>query len=70
MIQRLPVHDLLANLEAARLAAIKELAGKRGALPADTLQAIANLQTTLTAVREEIDAHEIRPGQGGEQPLK
>jgi hypothetical protein len=26
MIQRLPVHDLLANLEAARLAAIKELA--------------------------------------------
>jgi hypothetical protein len=70
MIQRFPIHDLLAHLETARLKAIQELAAKPGALPADALQGIAILQTVLTAVREEIAAHEVRVGSGAEKSLK
>ena len=70
MIQRFPIHDLLAHLETARLKAIEELATKPGVLPADALQGIATLQTVLTAVREEIAAHQVRIGGGDERPLK
>ena len=71
MIQRLPVHDLRAQLETLRLKAIEELAAKAdGALPANSLQRIAILQTVLTAVREEIEAHEVKLGGGAETPLK
>ena len=72
MIQRLPVHDLCAQLETLRLKAIEELAAANGggALSADSLQRIAILQTVLTAVREEIEAHEVRLGGGAETPLK
>ena len=71
MIQRLPVHDLRGQLETLRLKAIEELAAKAGvALPADSLQRIAILQTVLTAVREEIEAHEVKLGGGAETPLK
>ena len=37
---------------------------------ADSLQRIAILQTVLTAVREEIEAHEVKLGGGAETPLK
>jgi hypothetical protein len=71
MIQRLPVHDLRGQLETLRLKAIEELAAKAGgALPADSLERIAILQTVLTAVREEIEAHEVKLGGGAETPLK
>jgi hypothetical protein len=71
MIQRLPVHDLRGQLETLRLKAIEELAARAGgALPADSLQRIAILQTVLTAVREEIEAHEVKLGGGAETPLK
>jgi hypothetical protein len=71
MVQRLPVHDLRAQLETLRLKAIEELAAKAGgALTADSLQRIAILQTVLIAVREEIEAHEIKLGRGAETPLK
>jgi hypothetical protein len=71
MIQRLPVHDLRAQLETLRLKAIEELAAKAdGALPADSLQLIAILQTVVPAVREEIEAHEVKLWGGAETPLK
>jgi uncharacterized protein YbjQ (UPF0145 family) len=70
MIERFPIHDLRAHLETARLKAVEELAAKGGALPADALQKIAILQTVLTAVREEIEAHEVKVGGGAERPLK
>jgi hypothetical protein len=70
MTPRFPIHDLFAHLEAARLRAVNELAAKGNALPAESLRRIAVLQTVLTAVREEIEAHEVRVGGGAETPLK
>jgi hypothetical protein len=70
MIERLPIHDLGAHLEAARLKAIEELAAKDGALPQEALQGIAILQSVLTAVREEIEAHEVKICGGAERPLR
>ena len=70
MVQRFPVHDLLAHLEAARLKAIEELAAKNSTPPADALQGLAILQTALSAVREEIKAHEVKLLGGAETPLK
>jgi hypothetical protein len=70
MIQRMPIHDLRANLEARRLKAVAELADRRDTLPGDAMRAIAILQTVLTAVREEIATHEVKLGGGAESPLK
>lgn len=70
MIQRMPIHDLRASLEARRLEAIQELAGKRGTLPDVAMREIAILQTVLSAVREEIASHEVKLGGGAENPLK
>ncbi len=70
MIGRLPIHELRAYLETARLKAIQELATQGGAPPADALQGIALLQAALTAVREEIESHEAQLGGGAETPLK
>ena len=70
MIQHFPIHELRTQLEAARLKSIKELAAKKDALAADALQELAILQSALTAVREEIAAHEVRLAGGAEQPLK
>jgi len=64
-----PVHRLRANLEAARLKAIDELAATDGAFHPDALQAIATLQMALTAVREAIEAHGPRLGWGGNDEL-
>jgi hypothetical protein len=64
------IHMLRASLEAARLQTVEELAGKVGSLPTDLLQRIALLQSVLVAVREEIEAHDVRIGGGSEQPLK
>ncbi len=70
MIQRMPIHDLGAKLEARRLKAIEELAGKRDTLPGEAMREIALLQTVLTAVREEIASHEVKLAGGAEKPLK
>ncbi len=69
MSEQLPIHHLAANLETERLQAVQELAAKGGALPADALEKIATLQATLTAVREEIKAHNVKIGHGSEDPL-
>ena len=53
----------------ARLAAVTIALGS-DALAADALQELAILQSALTAVREEIAAHEVRLAGGAEQPLK
>ncbi|VTZ26682.1 conserved hypothetical protein [Methylocella tundrae] len=65
-----PIHALRANLEAARLQAVEELAAKGASLSPDGLQKLASLQLALTAVREEIEAHDVKIGGGGEVPLK
>ena len=60
-----PVDTLKANLLAARLKAIKALAETGGEFSANALHELAALQTALTAVREEIEAHGGRMGWGG-----
>lgn len=64
-----PVHDLLDRLQAARLKAVEMLAAA-GEPSAEALRAIAHLQIALMAVREEIEAHAVKIGGGGEEPLK
>lgn len=65
-----PVHDLEARLEAARLRAVEALAATPGEPSVEALQSVAHLQMALTAVREEIAAHGVKIGGGGETPLK
>jgi hypothetical protein len=65
-----PIHALRERLETARMQAIEELAAKGGPLPADALQKIALLHSALSAVRDEIESHEVKIGGGAEQPLK
>jgi hypothetical protein len=64
------IHALRDVLEAARLQLVEELATKGDLLPTDLLQRIALLQSALTAVRQEIEAHTARIGGGSEQPLE
>jgi hypothetical protein len=70
MTEYAPIHELRAELEAARLQAVEELASNVGALPADALQKLAVLQTALKGVEDEIKAHEVKLGGGAEVPLK
>ncbi len=73
MIKRMPIHALRDTLEAARLQAIQELASTDGTTPSvstEALQRVAFLQIALAAVREELAAHEVKLGGGGEQPLE
>src|SRR6185437_16062156 len=63
------VHTLRANLEAARLKAINELAATDGEFRPDALQALATLEMALTAVREAIEIHGPRLGWGGNDEL-
>ncbi|MEJ0093540.1 MAG: hypothetical protein WDN46_08890 [Methylocella sp.] len=65
-----PIHALRDRLEKSRLQAIEELAEKGGAPSADALRNIALLQIVLTAVEDEIEAHEVRIGGGAETPLR
>ncbi|WP_037490019.1 hypothetical protein [Sphingobium indicum] len=69
MERRHPVHSLRANLEAARLKAVERLAATDRAFSADALQELATLQTALTAVREELEAHGAKLGWGGGDDL-
>jgi hypothetical protein len=64
------IQDLRASLEAARLAAIEELAARGGVLTPDALEKIAHLQMALAAVREEIEDHAVKIGGGEEAPYK
>lgn len=68
-----PVHQLRDALEARRLEEIERLADislASGGLPLESLNPLAHLQLVLTAVREEISAHEVKVGGGSEQPLQ
>ena len=73
MAQRMPIHALRDTLEAARLQAAQKLVSAGGAAPSisdEALQRVAFLQIALVAVREELAAHEVKVGGGGEQPLE
>jgi hypothetical protein len=73
MTQRMPIHALRDTLEDARLQAVQELASAGGGAPSisdEALQRVAFLQIALVAVREELAAHEVKVGGGGEQPLE
>jgi len=52
------------------LKAVEALAAREGAFSTDALQELATLQGALTAVREEIKAHGLRLGWGGENELE
>jgi hypothetical protein len=68
-----PIHTLRDALETARLQAIQELASTDGTTPSistETLRRVAFLQLALVAVREELAAHEVKIGGGGEKPLE
>ena len=64
-----PVHDLQANLEAARLQAVKTIAGTGSPPTADDLRELAIIQAALSAVREEIELHGARLGWGSQGEL-
>jgi hypothetical protein len=73
MAKRTPIHTLSDALETARLQAIQELASTHGTTPSistETLRRVAFLQLALVAVREELVAHEVKIGGGGEKPLE
>ena len=64
-----PVHDLQANLEAARLKLVETLAGKESPPTADGLRELATIHAALSAVREEIERHGARLGWGSKDEL-
>jgi hypothetical protein len=73
MAIRTPIHALRDTLEAARLQEVQKLASAGGAAQSisdEALQRVAFLQIALVAVREELAAHEVKVGGGGEQPLE
>jgi hypothetical protein len=73
MGKRTPIHTLRDTLEAARLQAIEKLASAVETTPTvsdEALRRVAFLQLALVAVREELAAHEVKVGGGGEQPLQ
>ena len=73
MAKRTPIHTLRDTLATARLQAIRELASTGETTPSistEVLQRVAVLQVALVAVREELAAHEVKLGGGGEQPLE
>jgi hypothetical protein len=73
MAIRTPIHALRDTLDAARLQEVQKLASAGGAAPPNSdeaLQRVALLQIALIAVGEELAAHAVQAGRGGEQPLK
>lgn len=63
------IQDLRAKLEAAQLSAIEQLAAAGGEPAAENIQRIAYLHAALTAIRDEIKAHDVRVAHS-ETPLK
>ena len=73
MAQRMLIHALRDTLEAARLQEVQKLASAGGAAQSisdEALRRVAFLQIALVAVREELAAHDVKVGGGGEQPLE
>ncbi len=73
MARHTPIHALRDTLEGARLQAIQELASTGEAISLVSIEAlrrVAFLQVALVAVREELAAHEVKIGGGGERPLE
>jgi hypothetical protein len=66
-----PVHTLLHALESERLREIEALASwdVRSALATEALERLAYIQLAITAVREELAAHEPKLGGGSEPAL-
>jgi hypothetical protein len=67
-----PIHRLLDQLVEARLAAIRSLAGQEISVTSpssDQMRRVAELHLVLTAVRDEIDRHEVSLGHSSEKPL-
>ncbi len=64
------IHNLLVELEAARLTEIERLVNvdTTSSTSAADVRSLADIQTALIAVREVLDAHEPRLGHGGETP--
>ena len=69
MAKQHPVHALRANLEAARLKAVEELAATNVPYSPDALHRLASLQAALTAVTEEIAMHDPAVGGGSSEGL-
>jgi len=63
-----PVHALRDKLEAERLQRVVKLAAD-GTLSADALRDLATFHIALTAVREEIETHEVKLGWAGSKGL-
>ena len=63
-----PVHDLRANLEAARLKLVETLAGQEFPPTSDALRELATI-SALSAVQEEIERHGARLGWGSTDEL-
>jgi hypothetical protein len=63
-----PVQALQAALETARLKVVERLARSPNPLSGGDLQSLATIQTALSAVREEIQAHGV--GWGGKDTLE
>ena len=63
-----PVHALRTKLEAERLKLIEKLAAD-GTPSDEALRGLANLQTALTAVREEMEMHAVKLGWGSKAGL-
>jgi hypothetical protein len=70
MTNRHPVHDLQANLEAARLKVVETLAAKEDPPAPDALRELATIHAALSAVREEIATHGVRLGWGATSELE
>jgi hypothetical protein len=67
-----PIHQLRDRLVEARLAAIQALAGQEISVASpssDQMRRVAELHLVLTAVRDEIDRHEVSLGHSSEKPL-
>jgi hypothetical protein len=69
MIELSLIQQLKATLEQERLHAVEALAAQGADISVEALERLATLQSAITAVSEEIDAHRIRLGGGDERPL-
>ena len=63
------IHTLRDQLASARLQAIQELAAEGPAVSLEALQKVSLIQTALSAVADEIEAHQTRVGRNQETHL-